>query len=308
MRTALSLVLIVLLVAAGCASTEPAKKKKHRVVRKPAARERTVEPSSPPQAPPAKNAAPERREPSGSDAASALRREERMLLPTVVNLPDRSVLVLVAGGKHLIGGLDLPKGRISGESSASRFEFLDSFYMDLTEIRVDQFKAFDPEYDEKPFTGGKECPRCPAMGINWETATRYCASMGKRLPTEAEWEAAARSASNFVFPWGNTFSGDRANLQGGDDGFAGVAPVGSFPLGASPFGVLDLAGNVWEWVSTPHTPVPLRPGAGEKQFLQVIKGGGWSSGPDMARISHRQIVEPGLKNPTFGFRCVKTAE
>ncbi|NIQ00473.1 MAG: formylglycine-generating enzyme family protein [Nitrospinaceae bacterium] len=216
-------------------------------------------------------------------------------------------MVLVQSGEYLIGMLDPARGTVRSNEPSSHFEKLGAFYIDRTEVTVEQFRKFDPDYDETPHTGGRECPACPAMGIDWASAGRYCLWAGKRLPTEAEWEAAARGQDRTPWPWGAEFDPTRANLLGERDGFLAAAPVGSFPQGSSPSGVLDMVGNVWEWVRTPFTPQTPRADSGDRSPLRIGKGGGWTSRSEHARISFRNIVDPKIKNPTFGFRCVKPA-
>ncbi len=217
------------------------------------------------------------------------------IFPTRVNEIDRSVMILVPAGEYLLGPVGnsnaLAEGRIQ----------LPDFYIDRAEISVEQFQNYDPSYDEKVFNNGEKCPSCPAMGIPWMVAQSYCRWAGKRLPTEAEWEAAARGDQNSKWPWGSIFDPNKANLEGDADGYAGPAPVRSFP--ASPFGTWDMAGNVWEWVAMPYEPRPI-PGSGGKLTAQIVKGGGWSSNKDSARVSSRNPLPPDIKNPNVGFRCV----
>ncbi len=177
--------------------------------------------------------------------------------------------------------------------------------MDRAEITVEQYRLFDASYDEKPFNDGQACPTCPAMGVAWLKAQSYCRWAGKRLPTELEWEAAARGKDNRNWPWGLVYQEGRANLHGEADGYAGPAPVGSFPSGASPHGLWDMAGNVWEWVVSPYGP-RLTPEREGDLTPQVVKGGGWSSNAESSKISNRNAVRPDIRNPSIGFRCVWT--
>ena len=137
------------------------------------------------------------------------------------------------------------------------------------------------------------------MGIDWEHAKGYCVWAGKRLPEEEEWEAAARGSSSGPWAWGDEFFPNNANLNGDDDGYARVAPVSSFPLGASSYGALDMIGNVWEWVDAP--PGESR----ENANRHILKGGGWNSTLETATIYYRNLVDSKIKNPAFGFRCMK---
>ena len=219
------------------------------------------------------------------------------LLPSILNKQDQSLMILIDTGKHLTRKRNLST---HGNLDQKKISFLNlaAFYIDRTEVTVTQFRKYQSQYTEKPFTNGKECPNCPAMGINWFQASKYCRWAGKRLPNEEEWEAAARGMSNVTYPWGDVFLPQHSNLHGKKDGYLFAAPVGSFPLGASSSGPVDMSGNVWEWVDNKKSSRVHR-------NTHIIKGGGWTSNKDQARISFRNHVDPKMKNPTFGFRCIK---
>lgn len=219
-------------------------------------------------------------------------------LPTILNEQDQTLMILIDAGKYLTGKQTLSStGTLSKKKSS--FVNLAAFYIDRTEITVTQFRKFQPGYKEKPFTNGKDCPTCPAMGINWIQASKYCRWAGKRLPREEEWEAAARGISNFTYPWGEMFLPQHSNLRGKEDGHLFAAPVGSFLSGVSASGLVDMAGNVWEWVDNKKSSRP-------QLNARVVKGGGWTSDKRQARISFRNHVDLRMKNPTFGFRCAKS--
>jgi formylglycine-generating enzyme required for sulfatase activity len=219
-------------------------------------------------------------------------------LPTILNDQDQTFMILINTGKYLIGKEKLSTtGTLSKKKSL--YVNLETFYIDRTEITVSQFRKYQPSYKEKPFTNGKNCPTCPAMGINWIQASKYCRWAGKRLPLEEEWEAAARGVSNFSYPWGEVFLPQHSNLRGKEDGHLFAAPVGSFLSGATASGLVDMVGNVWEWVDNKKSSRP-QPNA------RVVKGGGWTSDKRQARISFRNHVDLKMKNPTFGFRCAKS--
>ncbi|MBI5426843.1 MAG: formylglycine-generating enzyme family protein [Nitrospinae bacterium] len=237
--------------------------------------------------------------------------EGKVFLPTTVNPKDKTVMVLINAGSAPARSAAGRAEYRGDEGRPASPENTRAFYMDLNEITAEKFKAFDPKYDEKPYTGNKPCPNCPAMGIDWASANRYCLWAGKRLPSEAEWEAAASGpAANDPWPWGDRFLPGRANLLGEEDGHASVAPAGSFPMGASLYGVLDMIGNVWEWVETPYasSQSPQSAEIDPDKTLRIAKGGGWSSSSMAAKIPFRNIVDPALKNPTFGFRCMRSLE
>jgi len=216
------------------------------------------------------------------------------LAPTILNEKDQTLMILIDRGKYLFGEKEMATRKAHPNAQNSQFVTLSAFYIDRTETTVANFKKFQPRYNEKPYADGKPCPQCPAMGIEWIQAYKYCKWAGKRLPNELEWEAAARGSSAFTWPWGNDYLPQNANTFGKEDGHLFAAPVASFPMGASPFGVMDMSGNVWEWVKT------------ESKSLHIVKGGGWTSNKNQSKISFRNSVDAKLKNPTFGFRCARS--
>jgi len=167
----------------------------------------------------------------------------------------------------------------------------------------------------------------PVNCVTWEEAQAFCAARGARLPTEAEWEFAARGNDQRRYPWGNELPsaattnacgpecaaamrslGVGSTLHGTNDGWPSSAPGGSFPAGASPWGVLDLAGNVWEWTADylgPYSFGPVTDPHGPPSGTQrVYRGGGWSSNtPRALRSTNRLGMDPTDRTATVGFRC-----
>jgi iron(II)-dependent oxidoreductase len=154
----------------------------------------------------------------------------------------------------------------------------------------------------------------PVTGVTWYGAETYCRAIGRRLPTEAEWERAARGFRNFIYPWGDEWDASLAKTSISPDEIPGAMPVGSFFGGASSYGVLDMAGNVAEWVSDWYDPNyysmpgasgldPKGPPPSDQVFQKVVRGGSWDAKPFFARSVHRQSTVPLTTGAWLGFRC-----
>lgn len=152
------------------------------------------------------------------------------------------------------------------------------------------------EQQDSTFTPKEGYAQHPAIEVSWHGAKAYCQWAGKRLPTEQEWFSACAGPQRTRFPWGETFEPERANISGDKDGFLRTAPVGSFPKGASPYGALDLGGNVWEWTEAAQVD------------SAHLRGGSWINGKSLARCASRTSVAAShsyVRGNTVGFRCVR---
>jgi formylglycine-generating enzyme required for sulfatase activity len=227
-------------------------------------------------------------------------------------------------------------GSDESDSDADSDEFpqhpvtLDAFWIDQTEVTNAQYAlcVADGECEESAFADYTNYNRddCPVVGVSWHDAAAYCEWVGARLPTEAEWEYAARGEQGFIFPWGDEFDCSRGNFDdereydgyvvpGGEgcDGYLTTAPVGSFQIGASWCGAQDMAGNAWEWVADWHGDYPstaqVNPTGPAEGANMVLRGGGWDSNHTQVRAAYRldNLIRPAFRFDFAGFRCVAAA-
>jgi formylglycine-generating enzyme required for sulfatase activity len=267
---------------------------------------------------------------------AAVRR--RIPLPGVAPGKDVGDLMLIPAGEFWMGsGPGVTDGVEERERPRHRVS-LDAYYIDQVPVTNARFERFVKETGYQTtaeweggarvwrqqdgtwhclYTAGATWrapsgpgsvapPNHPVVQVSWQDAKAYGHWAGKRLPTEAEWEKAARGAGGRAYPWGEAWDGGRAN---GDKTIGKTSPVGSYPNGVSPYGVEEMAGNVREWVSDWYEPTyyrrsptgnPRGPESGERR---VVRGGSWYDSPHGLRTSARQAVKPGHPDNTIGFRC-----
>jgi formylglycine-generating enzyme required for sulfatase activity len=245
---------------------------------------------------------------------------------------DGMVQVYILGGKFQMGGFD---GDAQKDEHPTHQVALSPFWMDKLEVTngmyqlcvlagscdaPDQMKSASHD----SYFANKDFADYPVIFVSWQDAANYCKWAGRRLPTEAEWEFAARGSADFRrFPWGDQ-SPDNS-LANYDNQARDTMRVGSFPKGASPFGILDMAGNVWEWVSDFYgaeyynqsgAQDPTGPNTGSSTANKVIRGGSWTDGFKEVRVSNRGYAKSpdltadskseaykGETNNRTGFRC-----
>jgi formylglycine-generating enzyme required for sulfatase activity len=232
-------------------------------------------------------------------------------------MPDETPMVLIPTGEFWMGG----DGPIALDDERPRHKvWVDAYFMDLYEVTTIRYAAFLA-------ASGRAAPwlwdsvnlqlhgNRPVIGVDWEDAEAYCRWAGKRLPTEAEWERAARGTDARSYPWGNAApTAEFANhALGARFSYSQVlTPVGQYEKGKSPFGLYDLAGNVWEWVqdwygTTYYEQSPERnPSGPDGGQFKVLRGGSWSDGPKYLLTYGRFKLPPTTRNSYTGFRCARS--
>jgi len=255
---------------------------------------------------------------------SALNENQSSIIPPLTEAQK------LEAAKAPAGMVYVPEGEyLSGIPSSNKKPLttitLKSFYIDRLEVTNEQYLTFmnnHPEwqrgsvslelqdghylaaFEGKTFPAGLE--RYPVNWVSWYTAQAFCEADRKRLPTATEWEKAARGTDGRIYPWGNDFDGTLANFcdrscpfsdrsRTWDDGFERLAPVGSIVDGASPYGVLDMSGNVAEWVADWATG----------NLVKLVRGGSWQDAPNVGyKVYLTGTWLPKKTSSQIGFRCV----
>ncbi len=247
---------------------------------------------------------------------------EPAIEPTPIETPsvevsprDGMTLIIIPGGTFIMGT------NSGGEDEWPEHEvYLDDYWIDKTEVTNSMYYlCMESGICEAPLSDGFTAPEdhyknpqtaeFPVVYVTWYNAQAYCEWVGRRLPTEAEWEKAARGTDARIYPWGN--QDPTPELLNFDQNNFGLMPVGSFPLGASPYGVMDLAGNAWEWVadwydenyySVSPNVNPTGPSNGPDG--RALRGGAFFQSDPEVRTTNRHSTTPDYnRSVDIGFRC-----
>ena len=232
---------------------------------------------------------------------------------TATEEPISEEMVVIAGGPFV-------RGTMSGgfDEQPQRTIYVDTFSIDRFEVTNHQYQQFvlatghrkaGPPSRYAKSIGKMRGTNQPAVYVSWDDANEYCHWKGKRLPTEAEWEKAMRGTDGRLWPWGNQENPNGANWARVQDGHDVSARVGSFHTDKSPYGVMDGAGNVMEWVAdwyqeTYYKESPDRdPPSPEYGNFRVMRGGSYTTTGGDIRITSRSKMVPDFRDETIGFRC-----
>lgn len=228
--------------------------------------------------------------------------------------------------------IEIPAGEFTmGAGDLIQRISLPTYFVDKTEVTNEEFEKFilAGGYEKKKYwteagwefikdnnilhhkglsQGSFSAPNLPVTGISWYEADAFCRWAGKRLPTEEEWEKAARGTDGRTYPWGNRMDFSRLAYQSSN--VHRTLPVGSFPKGASPYGALDMAGNVWEWTASAYKGADYKyailnaKNAPRQDKLMIIKGGAWGSNRNQFECSYQYYERKDVTQFHIGFRCV----
>jgi len=243
----------------------------------------------------------------------------------IINPKDGAIMVLIPAGEFIMGAEELDKQAHNNEKPAHKV-YLDAYYIYKYEVTYRQFKKFIKETGYKPIGNWDRFDKPefldhPVMNTTFIDAMAYCKWAGVKLPTEAQWEKAARGTDGRLYPWGNNWDPNKCNNSALDnpeiiakmnaitDG-RGSLPVGSIKADTSPYGVMDMAGNINEWCSDWYkagyykkSPYKNPPGP-DKGFERSTRGGAWSLPPMRSRVTSRWSGSVESELDDYGFRCI----
>lgn len=233
---------------------------------------------------------------------------------------DGATMVLVPAGKFMMGSKEDDKSAQEAEKPSHSVE-LDAYYLDQYEVTTTRYAIFLQKTNRvaSAYWSKQVLERHgekPIIGVDWYDATAYCSWAGKRLPTEAEWEKAARGTDQRLYPWGNVAPNHQlANYDRGSDfnNYEVLTNVGSYKDGRSPYGAYDMAGNVWEWTADWYDENyyryeqrsmsnPKGPSSGQHR---VVRGGAWGDASGRMRSAIRYRRSATARHDFLGFRCVR---
>ena len=223
----------------------------------------------------------------------------------------------------------IPAGPFIRGTDAGGFDEQPPREIFLDEFRIDRYEVTNHQYGEfVAATGHRKAgppsryakniskmrgPNQPVVYVSWDDAHAYCGWKGKRLPTEAEWEKAMRGADGRLWPWGNIEQAKGANWARVSDGYEATAPVGTFVTDASPYGVMDGAGNIMEWVEDWYVEgyyqesADRNPPSPDHGVYRVLRGGAYTTTGGDLRITSRSKMVPDFRDETIGFRCAASS-
>jgi formylglycine-generating enzyme required for sulfatase activity len=236
--------------------------------------------------------------------------DEQVVAEPESSEPRIGEMVLIPAGEFTMGSAK------NKYAAPERKVNLPAYYIDAYEVTFGQWiqfvqdSGFEPESDWRSYYSiGKE--DFPVANITLDDALKYAEWAGKRLPTEAEWEKAARGAEGFLYPWGNQWDPTKSNC--GEYGMRNTVKAGQMYMDKSPYGVRDLMGNVQEWTSDKYRPYPGGPAANEEVFkrgYQVVRGASFVYFPSKGEGMYLYTRSGAFPKAQFGlgFRCAKDAE
>ncbi len=224
---------------------------------------------------------------------------------------DTEDMIYVEAGKFIMGS---DEGHL--DEKPAHEVWLKAFYIDKHEVSNAQYRSFfnlitqrQPSY---PYSHSMGKDEQPIVGVSWFDAYKFCKWAGKRLPTEAEWEKAARGTEGLVYPWGNEWLADSANSA--QLNLGRISEGGKYPKGISPYGAFDMAGNAWEWCNdyyedNYYARSPKQDPTGPRNGrVKVLRGGSWLEEPAGLRTTNRRGENPKMRLSNIGFRCAKDVD